>query len=303
MNRSWTIAFVAGLALGSSALATSPLSVGSLLVTEEIPGNVFDHNGLTGAYIQTFANVALPRALMGVHSGGPSGNVLVGSNGGGVREYDRNTGALLQTYNTSGGWQWAGRYKSNGNVLIGDMTTDDIREYDSTTGNLVGVFSPVVPDPADMIWGPNGNLFVCSFQGGVYELDGTTGALVGSWALGVGLANDIVIMPDGRRIVTSMVTNAAHVFDSSWNPITTFAGTGWGRVHGIDVSPLDGRIYVVDGVSQSVHVFDPLTYAELNTNFLATPTKPVDIEFVRAIPSPGALALAGAAVLLRRRRR
>jgi WD40 repeat protein len=303
MKTPLVVAIIAGLA--APALASTPPVIGNLLVTEEGPGNVLEHDGVTGAYVQTFAVVPPPRFLMGVHSGGANGNVLVGSNFGGVREYDRNTGALIKTYNPSGGWQWAGLYRPNGNVIMGDWNTDDIREYDGVTGNLVGTFSPPgIIDPADMVFGPGGNLFVCSFNGGVYELDGTTGSLINLWAPGIGRANDILFMPDGRRIVTSMTGNIAHVFDSSWNPITTFAGTGWGRVHGIDLSPVDGRIYVVDGVSQAVHSFDPTTYAEINASFLTTPTKPVDLEFVRPIPAPGVGALlAGAALWSRRRRR
>lgn len=306
MKTSWVCALVAGCAVSAvtpGVLANIPLGVGNLLVTEEIPGNVWEHHGVTGNLVQNFAVVAPPRALMGVHSGGPSGNVLVGSNGGGVREYDRNTGALVKTYNAGGGWQWAGIWRPNGNVLIGDWNTNDIREYNGVTGGLVGIFNPVVPNPADMIYGPNGNVFVCSFMGGVYELDGSTGAFINQWAPGVGQANDIVFMPDGRRIVMSMTSNSAHVFDASWNQIATFTGTGWGRPHGIDVSPIDGNIYAVDGVSQSVHVFDATTYAELNTSFLNTPTKPVDLEFVRAIPAPGGVVVAACAAVFAVRRR
>lgn len=302
MKTTFVVVLTSGLV--APAFASLPPTLGNMLVTEEGPGNVLEHHGVTGALVQTFAVVPPPRALMAVHAGGPNGNILVGSNGGGVREYDRNTGSLVKTYNAGGGWQWAGVWRSNGNVLIGDWTTDDIREYDGTTGNLIGTFNPVVPDPDDMVFGPNGNLYVCSYQGGVYELDGSTGALVNQWHPSLFRANDILFMPDGRRIVTSMGTNSAHVFDSSWNPITTFTGTGWARPHGIDLSPVDGRIYVVDGVTQAVHSFDPTTYAEINSNFLTTPTKPVDLEFVRPIPAPGVLVLAACAggVVARRRR-
>jgi uncharacterized protein (TIGR03382 family) len=298
------LALAAGLA--GSAAAAGP-GVGDLLVTEEGPGNVLHYNGATGAFINTFAVVPPPRALMGVHTGGPNGDVLVGSAGGGVRVYDRNSGALTQTINPTGGWQWAGVWRPNtGTVLVGDMATNDIREYDPVTGNYLSTFASGIMKPADMIYGPNGNLFVCSFDtgAGVYEIDANTGNIVNQWGLGMGFTNDLVFMPDGRRIVTAMGDNQAHVFDSSWNPIATFAGTGWGRPHGIDVSPWDGNIYVVDGMTQAVHVFDSTTYTELSANFLTTGTKPVDLEFRPAIPAPGAAALAGlAAVALGRRRR
>ena len=43
----------------------------------------------------------------------------------------------------------------------------------------------------------------------------------------------------------------------------SYQGAGWQRPHGIDIG-LDGNIYVVDGVTTQVHVFDPVTFAELN---------------------------------------
>jgi len=279
--------------------------VGNLFVTEETPGNVLEFNGVSGAFVSTFGVVPPPRALMAIHTGGALGNVLVGSNGGGVRELDRTTGNVVKTYNAGGGWQWAGVWRpSTGNVLIGDWATNDIRQYDAVTGAFMSVFAPAVPGPADMVFGPNGNLYVCSYLGGgVFELDGTTGSLINQWAPGIGRPNDILFMPDGRRIVTSMTSNLAHVFDASWNPIATFSGSGWARPHGIDLSPHDGRIYIVDGVTQAVHSFDPTTYAEVSPGFLMTMTKPVDIEFRPALPTPGAAAALGLAGLVVGRRR
>ena len=41
------------------------------------------------------------------------------------------TAAFSKTYNPAGGWQWAGLYVPSGNVYIGDMSTNDVREYDA----------------------------------------------------------------------------------------------------------------------------------------------------------------------------
>ncbi|NUQ69140.1 MAG: WD40 repeat domain-containing protein [Phycisphaerales bacterium] len=305
LNRTLRGASLALVLSAGHALAVGPL-VGDLLVTEEGPGNVWAFNGPTGAPNGFFNTSPLAGNLMAVHTGGAVGDVLVGSAFGGVYRLDRNTGNVVQTYSPGGGWQWAGIWRPSANtVLIGSMNTDDIREYDATTGAYVGTFATGVNKPADMIYGPNGNLFVCSFDSGagVYEIDGVTGAVLNQWGLGMGFTNDIAFLPDGRRIVTAMGTNSAHVFDSAWNPITTFTGTGWGRVHGIDVSPHDGNIYIVDGLTTNVHVFDSTTYAEINVMFASTHTKPVDLEFRPAIPAPGAGALLGLAMLAGVRRR
>jgi hypothetical protein len=268
--------------------ALAPLARGQsyfecdVFVTEEGPGKAYAFHGSSGIPDNILATI--PNAnLMAIHTGGPGQHVLLGASMGGVREVHRTTGALIKVFNPTGGWQWAGVFAANGDVLIGDMTTNDIRRYDPVTANYINTFGSV-PGPADMVFGPNGNLFVCSYSaGGVFELNGTTGTFVAHHAQNVMEANDIVFMPDGRRIITSMRTNLAFVFGPTWNPITTFAGTGWGRPHGIDKSPHDGHIYVADGVTNAVHRFDPTTYAETHANWIVIDSKPVDVEF--RIPS------------------
>lgn len=301
------VSLVMVLGLSAGLLATPVTAdVGDLYVTEEGPGNIWQFDGVTGATQGFFNPTMLSGNLMGIHTGGAVGDVLVGTGLGGVYRLDRNTGAVVQTFNPGGGWQWAGLWRPTGNtILVGDMDTDDIREYDADTGALLGVFASGVTNPADMVYGPNGNLFVCSYEtgAGVYEIDGVTGAVLNQWGVGMGFTNDIVFMPDGRRIVTAMGDNMAHVFDSSWNPITSFAGTGWLRIHGITVSPHDGLIYAVDGLTTNVHSFDPNTYAEIDVSFSSTNTKPVDLEFRPAIPAPGATGLLLAAGLLTAGRR
>lgn len=254
-----------------------------VFVTEEATGKVHSFHGVSVAPQGVFGTA--PGYAMAIHTGGPGQHALVGTRGGGVHELDRNTGLLVRTYNPGGGWQWAGIYAANGDVLIGDMSTNDVRRYDPTNGNYLGVFG-LVPGPADMVFGPNGNLFVCSFTaGGVFELNGVNGAFVAWHAQAVGVANDILFMPDGRRVVTSMATNQAHVFNAAWVQVATFAGTGWGRPHGIDRSPHDGHIYVVDGATSAVHRFHQATYVELNATWIFIPSKPVDVEF-RHPPQP-----------------
>lgn len=257
--------------------AQHPFECG-MFVTEEGPGFAYAFHGNNGFPNGVLAIV--PSAnVMAIHTGGAGQHTLIGARSGGVREVHRTTGALLKVINPNGGWQWAGVYAPNGDILVGDMGSNDVRRYDGATGNFVSVFG-AVPGPADMVFGPNGNLFVCSYtQGGVFELNGTTGAFVAQHAPAVSFANDILFMPDGRRIVTSMGDNQAHAFSSTWLPLTTFAGTGWGRPHGIDLSPHDGHIYVVDGVTNAVHRFHPVSYVETHAAFVVLDSKPVDVEF------------------------
>jgi len=253
-----------------------------MFVTQETPGQALTFHGVSGSPTGLFAQDANAN-FMAIHHGNATQPMLVGSRGSGVLEFDRNTGGLIKVYNQGGGWQWAGVFAANGDVLIGDMSTSDIRRYDPSSGAFLSVFAPNINGPADMRFGPGGNLFVCAYLGGgVYELDGTTGTQIAHHVPTLQLANDILFMPDGRRIVTSMASNQAHVFDASWNQIATFAGTNWMRPHGLDRSPHDGNIYVVDGVTQAVHRFDATTYAELNATFAFVEGKLVDVEFRRS---------------------
>jgi hypothetical protein len=263
--------------LGAALSAQHPFECG-MFVTEEGPGFAYAYHGNTG--VPNGVLTVVPSAnVMAIHTGNPTQHTLIGAAMGGVREVHRTTGALIKVINPTGGWQWAGLYAPSGEILVGDMGTNDVRRYHAQTGALLGVFG-AVPGPADMVFGPNGNLFVCSFTvGGVFELHGTTGAFVAHHAQSVAIANDIVFLPDGRRIVTSMGDSLAHVFDSAWLPLATFGGTGWLRPHGIDRSPHDAHIYVVDGVTAAVHRFDPTTYAETHQAFVQLDSKPVDVEF------------------------
>lgn len=125
---------------------------------------------------------------------------------GGVDEYDTATGSFIKNYNNSGGWQWAGLYAPNGDILVTAMRLDQVFRFNS-----------------------------------VYTLLGS------------------------------------------------FAGTGWGNPHGIDIHPSTGLIYVVDGVSTQVHIFDPVTFVELDAAHLSPDPgdKIVDLEFRRFdVPVP-----------------
>jgi DNA-binding beta-propeller fold protein YncE len=219
---------------------------------------------------------------MALHFGESNGRALIGHLSGGVEEYDADTGAYIKTYNPSGGWQWAGIYAPNGNVYIGDHATNDVREYDSATGALVGVLT-TIEMPSDMRIGPNGNLFICSYGGAsVKEVDASTGAFVDQWSTPTdSRPNDIAFLATGEILVTSMGTNVCYVYDSAKNLLTSFAGTAWARPHGIDISPWNGHVYVADGVTTQVHEFDPVSFTEINPAFLVpgTQSKIVDVVF------------------------
>ncbi|MBZ0266970.1 hypothetical protein K8I85_02340 [bacterium] len=285
MRRPPLVPILAALVLlGASPAAASgpPGAMGDLYVTNDVDNMTRQYDGVAGTLVGTYLTSVSGIGQMAIHYGASNNRVLVGHLSGGVDEFDANTGAYIKTYNPGGGWQWAGIYAPNGNVYIGDHSTNDVREYDSTTGAPVSVLT-TCDGPGDMIIGPNGNLFIASYTGGyVKEVDANTGAFVDQWSQAFGdRPNDIAFLPDGRILVTAGGSNVCYVYSVTKSLITSFTGTGWGRPHGITVSPHDGRIYAADGITAQVHVFDPTTYVEVNALFLVpgSGAKIVDVEF------------------------
>ncbi len=265
-----TLSALTAITVPGPALAGLPGAVGDLFVSSDVDDMTRQYDGGTGALVGPMFVSAAAAGQMAIHYGEDNNRVLIGHSAGGVEEFDATTGAYIKTYNAGGGWQWAGLYAPSGNVYIGDHSTMDVREYDSVTGAFIGVFVAGVEGPADMLIGPNGNLFICAWGGGyVREVDANTGAFVDQWSQAFGdRTNDLAFLPSGDILVTVMGSNLCYRYDSSKTLLGSFAGTGWGRTHGIDISPWDGNVYIADGISGQVHVFDPVTFVELDPAYL-----------------------------------
>jgi hypothetical protein len=277
------LALVGEFALApAAAIAGIPGAAGDLYVSSDALNVAGQYDGQTGVAVAPFASGGLGAGQMAIHFDGTGSRVLIGSVSGGVDEYDGNTGAYIKTYNPGAGWQWAGIYAPNGNVYIGSMVTNDVREYDSVTGAFVRVVTPV-NGPSDMLIGPNGDLYICSYMAGyVREVDATTGAPVDQWSQFPGArTNDIAFLPSGEILVTAMGPDLVYRYSPGHAFMGVFSAASWGNTHGITISPWDGNIYVIDGITAEVHIFDSSTYVELNPTFL-TPCpggKIVDLTF------------------------
>lgn len=281
------LAVVALVSTAPPARATG--GPGDLYVTSDASDLTRAYDGASGLYLGVFTpSTGGGSGQMAVHFGPTQGRVLIGHGFSGVEEHDLVTGALIKVYEPAGGWQWAGIYAPNGNVYVGSMLTNDVRVYDANTGAFLSVLCPL-PAPADMEIGPNGNLFICSFGGGfVREVNALTGAPIGQWSLPAGAAANDIAFLNGEYLVTAMNTNVCYRYDAAYNLVGQFAGTGWQRPHGIAIGPTDGRIYIADGTTTQVHVFDPLTFVELNPAFLVPNPgdKIVDLAFQPEAPTP-----------------
>lgn len=307
MNRSSVRAL--GIAVILATVAAAPARA-SLFVSSDVFNIVNKYDPLTGNHISAFAPSVNANGQLGVKLN-PAGNrMLVGAFNGGVDEFDAITGAYIKTFNPGAavGAQWAGLYAPTGGVYLTSWVTNDVREYDATTGAFIRVVTSGLTNPADMRIGPNGNLYICNWGTPlVTEVDAITGALINSIPLPAGRTNDLDFLPNGDMLVTSWIggngNSAVFRFDSAYNLLGSFSNPNWGNVHGIEVSPFDGNIYVVDGVTAQMHVFDPVTFLELDSAFLNPDpgAKIVDLAF--QVPEPATLSLLLPALLLIRRRR
>jgi len=282
-----TLVLGAALAAPVSASTVNP---GDLLVTSDATNVTNNYVGTNGLFQSAFTPSVSGLGQMAVHFHPTNGRVLIGHSSGGVDEFDSN-GNYLKTYNAGGGWQWAGVYAPSGHVLIGDMLTNTVRRFNPNTGALVGMLTPV-PSPADMDFGPNGNLYVCSFYAGVvFEIDPLTGNVLNTIAPpSPSQPNDVAWNPaNGEMLISDFRASVVHRYSyPGYVLLGDFAGTGWITPHGVAISPHNGRVLAIAGNTGQVHEFDPLTYTELDPTFLSPDPglKIVDLAFAPANPTP-----------------
>lgn len=245
-------------------LAAAPAGAATMYISSDASNLLRRYDSATGGFLGAFTASAGPVGQLGVHFNATSTRVLVGHWSGGVQEFDVATGLPIMIFSPGGGDQWAGIYVPWGNVFIGSWLYNDIREYDGTTGAFVRMVAPVF-SPADMRIGPNGNLYVCSFQGGfVLEIDPVTGAYLGQTVLPAGAqANDVAFLPNGDMLVTAMRQDSVYHYSPGGVLLGAFTGTGMGNPHGIEIDPVDGTIRVVSGAAGQLYVFDPVTFAQI----------------------------------------
>src|SRR5262245_11033384 len=103
---------------------------------------------------------------------------------------------------------------AHGNLFVSSSLTNQVLEYDGTTGAFVTAFvgagSGGLCFPEGLVFGPNGNLFVTSIAtiapNQVLEYNGTTGAFVttfvGSGSGGLSIPIGLVFGPNGNLFVS-----------------------------------------------------------------------------------------------------
>jgi len=141
-------------------------------------------------------------------------------------------------------------------VVVGNgVSVNEVRRYNGATGASMGVFAKDggMQGPSNVVFGPDGNLYVSSFNNGkVIRFHGKTGAYMGVFAHGGGLETPrgLAFGPDGNLYVVDYNRAAVVRYKGSNGAyIDTFVpkgSAGLGSPSDLKFGP-DGNLYVTGG--------------------------------------------------------
>jgi len=110
-------------------------------------------------------------------------------------------------------------YDPGGNLLVASYGTDSVRRYDGRTGVFIDTFAcgHHLVQPRNIVYGPDGNLYVTSGNHRVLRFDGKTGSFIDTFvAPSSGGLNDpygLEFGDDGNLYVISGGTNSVLRYD------------------------------------------------------------------------------------------
>jgi len=151
-------------------------------------------------------------------------------------------------------------------LLVSSNGRSTVERFD-LSGNSLGAFVPAgsggLTNPDGMVFGPDGNLYVCSERASaVLRYDGRTGALLGTFVPsgsgGLDVAEYPAFGPDGNLYVSSLHANAVLRYDGRTGAfLGAFVpgGGGLDSPSGITFGP-DGNLYVSNTNANEVRRYD-----------------------------------------------
>lgn len=277
---------------------------GDLLVsgmTSDALNRVRYFDGATGAFRETMWN-----GMPWVHQlrMGPDGLIYLTTLTI-VQRMDRATGRTIDNF-IDGVLDGAGTFvdllfEADGNILVLDNVSRNIRRYDGQTGVYLGVLSDlssIMTSPKYMAYGPAGDIFVVgngAAGAGILRVNAITGALMGSFvtpgAGGLGAGQGLLFHDDGFLYVSNAAANNVLRFDGTTgvfvDEFVTSGSGGLSNPHSLRFGP-DGHLYVASRNTDSVKKYDGATGVSLG-DFVAPGTdgldQPAGLLFVP--PGPG----------------
>jgi sugar lactone lactonase YvrE len=219
--------------------------------------SILRYNASTGALIGTFVSAGSgglnsPYGL----AFGPEGNLYV-SNGGtnnSVLRYNGTSGAFIDTFvaSASGGLSTPQglTFGADGNLYVVSLGTSSVMRYQGPSGvspgsplpatgqsgaTFVSTGSGGLDSPTDLVFGPDGNLYVSSriTAPAVLKFDGTTGNLLSTYVVpgsgGLAQPRGLAFDQDGRLYVADILTHTVHRYDTSGqyldDPVAIYSGS------------------------------------------------------------------------------
>jgi sugar lactone lactonase YvrE len=143
-------------------------------------------------------------------------------------------------------------------LLVGNTQGNNVVLYDDVTGQFLGDFisagSGGLVSPDDLVFGPDGNLYISSgsgTSGQILRYNGQTGAFIDVFASGGGLTRPygIAFGPDGYLYVSSFLTDQILRYDAKTGAFVDVFASGNGQPGGLNgpndlLFTPDGRLLV-----------------------------------------------------------
>lgn len=220
-------------------------------------GRLNRYDAITGAFIDEF--IFTPTGLPNGTAIGPDGNLYVA------------------TMNGTGG-------------IFPNPGAGSVQKYDLNTGAFLGTF--VQPGagglgaPGQMVFGPDGNLYVANNVGNVLRYNGLTGAFMDVVATGLIVPQDIVFGPDGNLYVSDgadIQPRVSRFYGTTGQSLGSFVAPFSGGLDGAEglVFGPDGNLYVASAFTNNVLRYNGQTGAFIDVFATAplTYVVPMDLLF------------------------
>jgi len=151
-------------------------------------------------------------------------------------------------------------------LLVGNTAGNNVVLYDDTTGNFLGEFiapnSGGLTRPDDLVFGPDGNLYISSGNGSTGQIlryNGRTGAFIDVFATGGGLTRPygIAFGSDGYLYTSSFLSDQILRYDAQTGAFVDVFAAGNGLAGGLNgpndlLFTPDGRLLVTTQGSVAV---------------------------------------------------
>jgi len=200
-------------------------------------------------------------------------DLLVSDNfGNQLLRYDQNTGAFLGALAVGG--QLSGPVgmllDGSGNLLVTNQNDNRILKYDPISGGFLGDFATTgMNGPAEIGFGPDGNLYVANFSGTSVSRYSTSGTFLGSYTVGGDIqgTSSFAFNSAGDLFVGSFNTGKVLRYNSSGNYVGEFA-SGINGASGL-VFDADGDLWLTSLLNHQVFELgtDGAVKTQFTTNF------------------------------------